>query len=215
MTPDDRTRLEIEADYRELQRKHLERQLWGALREYEKGDADARREGVLLALAAVLDHVHNDLRVDRAAIRPLDDLCDAIWDADRGARNELLKPRKVEHRPPLSSRKLALMRAVAIAIDLRMMARDSKEEAARQVARKVKSFGIKLGGKRGTPDWKIITEWRDRLSAARLRGSPEHLHFAGILYHYDKLGLQDAIKEPGRNPNELLARQFEKLRSFV
>ena len=215
MMPSDRMKLKIEAEYREKQGKSLERQLREALREYEQEDANSRREGVLVALSAVLEHVHKELRVDRSATQPLGDLWNAIWDADRGARNALLKPRELRHRPPLSSPELDLKHAVAIAIDLRMMAGHRKEDAARHVARKVRSFDIDLGGEPDKPDWEIVTGWRDRLSAARLRGSPEHLHFSGILYHYEKLGLQDAVKECRRNPNEMLTSQFKKIQSLV
>jgi len=215
MMPNDRMKLKIEADYRERQGKALERQLLEALREYEQEDANSRREGVLVALSVVLDHVHKELQVDRSTTRPLGDLWNAIWDADRGARNELLKPRKLSHRPPLSSPQLDLHLAVAIAIDLRMMAGDKKELAARYVARKMDSFDIDLGGKPDKPGWEIIAEWRDNLSAARLHGSPEHLHFSGFLYHYEKLGLQDAVKERGRDPSKILTSQFKKIQSLV
>ena len=213
MMPNDRVKLKIEADYRERQGKVLERQLLEALREYEQEDLNSRREGVLVALSVVLDHVHKELRVDRSTTRPLGDLWNAIWDVDRGARNELLIPRK-SGRPPLSSPQLDLHHAVAIAIDLRMMAGDNKELAARYVARKMQSFDIDLGGKPDKPAWEIIAEWRDNLSAARLHGSPEHLHFSGFLYHYEKLGLQDAVKEHRRDPNEMLTSQFKKIQSL-
>ncbi len=215
MTSPDHTRLEIEHDYRQWQRKLMEKCLREALSQYEQRDAHSKREGAMLSLHTVIEHFHEELEVDRALTEPLRDLWDALYDADIGARHELLEPKKVEHRPPLSARKLALMRAVAIAIDLRMMAGDSEEVAAHYVARKVDSFGIELRGKRNTDNWKIITGWRDRLAAARLRGRPEHLNFEGLLYHSEKLGLQDAVQERGRDVNELLARQFEKLRSLV
>ncbi len=215
MTSPDHTRLEIEHDYRQWQRKLMEKCLREALSQYEQRNARSKRQGAMLSLHTVIEHLLRDLEVDRALTEPLRDLWDALYDADIGARHELLEPRKVAHRPPLSARKLALMRAVAIAIDLRMMARDSEEVAARQVARKLKSFGIKLGGKPDQPAWKIIAGWRDRLAAARLHGSPEHWNFEGTLYHYEKLGLQDAVQERGRSVNELLTRQFEKLRSLV
>ncbi len=215
MTSPNHTRLEIEHDYRQWQRKLMEKCLREALSQYEQRDARSKRQGAMLSLDAVLEHLHRELEVDRALTEPLRDLWDALYDADIGARHELLEPRKVKHRPPLSGPKLALMRAVAIAIDLRMMAGDSEEVAARQVARKLKSFGIKLGGKPDKDDWEIIAGWRDRLAAARLHGSPEHWNFEGTLYHYEKLGLQDAVQERGRNVNELLTRQFEKLRSLV
>ena len=215
MTSPDRTRLQIEHNYRKWQRKLMEKCLREALSQYEQRDARSRRQGAMLSLHTVIEHLLRELEVDLALTEPLRDLWDALYDADIGARHELLEPRKVAHRPPLSARKLALMRAVAIAIDLRMMAGDSEEAAARYVARRVDSFGIELRGKRDTDNWKIITGWRDRLAAARLRGRPEHLHFTGLLYHHEKLGLQDAVQEPGRDPNELLARQFDKLRSLV
>ncbi len=215
MTSPDRMRLLIEHDYRKWQRKLMEKCLREALSQYEQRDARSKRQGAMLSLHEVLEHLHTELEVDRALTEPLRDLWDALYDADIGARHELLEPKKVEHRPPLSGPKLALMRAVAIAIDLRMMAGDSEKVAARYVARKVDSFGIELRGQRNTDNWKIITGWRDRLAAARLHGSPEHWNFEGTLYHYEKLGLQDAVQEPGRDLNELLARQFEKLRSLV
>ncbi len=145
MTSPDHTRLEIEHDYRQWQRKLMEKCLREALSQYEQRDARSRRQGAMLSLHTVIEHLRRELEVDLALTEPLRDLWDALYDADIGARHELLEPRKVEHRPPLSARKLALMRAVAIAIDLRMMAGDSEKVASRTVASKVRSFDFDLG----------------------------------------------------------------------
>ncbi len=215
MAPLDIAKLKIEADLRKRQCKSLEREFREASREYEQGNVTARRKGVLIALGAVLNHIHEELHVDRAVTRPLRDLWDAAWDADRGARNDLLQPKKLDHRPPLSSRDLELMRAVAIAIDLRMMTGHNKKDAARYVAKEVIKLGVDLGGKPDRPDWKIVAGWRDRLSAARLTGRSKHWHSEGVLYHYESTGLHDAVKEGRMEPKELLARQLEKIRSLV
>ncbi len=77
----------------------MEKCLREALSQYEQRNARSKRQGAMLSLHTVIEHLLRELEVDRALTEPLRDLWDALYDADIGARHELLEPRQTSTAP--------------------------------------------------------------------------------------------------------------------
>jgi uncharacterized protein YoaH (UPF0181 family) len=147
--------------------KLRERLAEAAARFDERGDDDEktdfnRRQAVLDALAAVLDHLR-DLEFDGPVRRPLISLAEALVALDTGSIHPLLKPHHVggQSGSPLDLG-ARMHRATAIAIVDGLIAQGlSKQDAIAQVARR-----LRIG-------WGELETWREDKHRALFKGFPK------------------------------------------
>jgi hypothetical protein len=89
----------------------------------------------------------------------------ALKDLDDGRVVPMLSPNPTVHnrKPDPSMRKVVKAWAV-IGVDILCEAGLSVTEACRIVAHKLETLSISLGGRVGTPSWKTVNGWRDRMT---------------------------------------------------
>ena len=102
----------------------------------------------------------------------------------------------------------------ALAVDLLMAAEKKTEKAARQVAKKLREYGVPIGGKSDVQEWKTILGWREKLAKAGNRpgqGNPDFAFHASC-YLIQRDGLLQMIKEENISPETVAKWQLEAVR---
>lgn len=144
----------------ELVRLHHKLQF--ATKEFRSRAGNERRPAVRIVLNALSDFLGNVYALDQDLRLPINELLYAIDDLDRGKVVALLKPAKVDHRPPnpLSN---GLLRADAAALmDIYQQDKMTREQAASQAAFKLNELGYRNeNGQRIAA--KEIENWRDQM----------------------------------------------------
>ena len=155
------------------------------------------------------------LGVDRSLTRPLVDIQMAFSEAERGRVVPLFQPEPLKHRPPAELRRLFVMAKVALAIDMLMKAGKKREEAAREVVKKLREYGVPIKGKKDIQEWKTVLGWREDLAKAG-RGAGQHNRdwdWSGGLYLLEKKGRLRFIKDGSADPKAEAMRQLDLIRS--
>lgn len=197
-------------------RGRLERVLREAIRHYDQPNPRSVRQGALVAINVLIEHLEV-LGVDHSLTRPIEDISEAFHDAERGVPHPLFAPSPLDHRRPLSIRRLKAMKSAALAMDMLMLAGMSKKFAAGRVAGELERRGIPLGGKWGVPDWKKVAGWRDRLSAAAKRRGRASIdwHLVGFFYLLRRGSLARQVQEDGKNPKDLAMSLLADIRQAI
>jgi hypothetical protein len=170
-------------------------------------DDEAAKTRAIDTIALLKDHLV-ELGVEPSLTRPLDDILDAFAEAERGRMLPLFMPKAIHHRPPLELSQLSIMTRASLAIDLLMEAKQTKEKAAREVVKKLREYGIPIGGKLEKPEWKTVVGWREKLRKAH--GHPDVV-WCGSFYRLRKDALLRSVEEDGLAPRNLADRELESL----
>ena len=126
------------------------------------GPRGGPRERAVAFLEIIQRHLDN-LRIDHSLTRPLlDDLLEALAEADRGISHPLFAPSPLKGRPPPTLKQWDVMTTAARAIDLYMVNGKSRlAEAVHVVAKRLKERGIEIKG-----GGKSLLQWRHELTKA-------------------------------------------------
>jgi hypothetical protein len=182
--------------------------IWKHNRGTDEKAAKARTVAVIDLLKRHLD----DLGVKPSLTRSLDDLYLAFAEAKRGRLVALFAPTKVGHRLPMELSRLFAVTRAALAIDLLMAGKQSKEKAAREVATKLRQHNFPIEGKLDVPDWRTVVGWREKLRKAR--GHPDVIWY-GKGYLLERKSLLALVTEKHVDPRVLAERQLEMIRQSV
>ena len=107
------------------------------------------------------------------------------------------------------------MAKAALAIDMLMKAGRKKEEAAREVVRKLRQYEVPIKGKKDIQEWKTVIGWREDLAKAG-RGAGWHnleWDWYGGMYLLEKKGRLRLVEEGDANPEAEAMRQLGLVRS--
>ena len=157
----------------------------------------------------------NELGVDRSLTRPLADIQMAFSEAERGRVDPLFEPEPLKGRRPAELRRLFVMAKVALAIDMLMKAGRKKEEAAREVVRKLREYEVPIKGKKDIQEWETVIRWREDLAKAG-RGAGQHNRdwdLYGVFYLLEKEGRLRLVEEGNADPEAEAMRQLDLVRS--
>lgn len=157
----------------------------------------------------------DELGVDRSLTRPLADIQMAFSEAERGRVDPLFEPEPLKGRPPAELRGLFVMAKVALAIDMLMKAGRKKEEAAREVVKKLREYKVPIKGKKDIQEWKTVLGWREDLAKAG-RGAGQHNRdwdLYGVFYLLEKEGRLRLVEEGDADPKAEAMRQLDLARS--
>jgi len=139
----------------------------------------------------------------------------AFSEAERGRVDPLFKPEPLKGRRPAELRRLFVMAKVALAIDMLMKAGRKKEEAAREVVRKLREYEVPIKGKKDIQEWKTVIRWREDLAKAG-RGAGQHNRdwdLYGVFYLLEKEGRLRLVEEGDADPKAEAMRQLDLARS--
>jgi hypothetical protein len=118
------------------------------------------------------------LGIEPSLTKPLKDLIGAFRDSERGLRPALFEPAEVQNRPSAPLWQFGLMVSASLAIDLLMSAKRKRtiEDAAKEVAAKLKKLGVPICGSRKPEiaQWKTVRTWRQEFNAAASK--PDAMH---------------------------------------
>jgi hypothetical protein len=124
------------------------------------------RHAAMTALEAVLSFIDSIPEWERRDFEaPLWTLLCALDDLDYGRVHPMLSPNPAVHnrKPDSNVRKVAKGHAV-ICVDVLRRSGLSVTEACRFVAQTLQHHDFRLGGELGSPPWKIVNGWRNRLT---------------------------------------------------
>lgn len=164
----------LRIDEEALNRLHKNLRFAGKL--FDKSAADRGRTSVILSLTAVSDFFRSIGGLDPLVQLPLHQLQYALNDLERGILPELLTPRKIDHRPPDSSSDAAFRALAAVAMDLLMLGKVSRKEAARRVARSLSNMGYAISPTKPITAQRV-EDWRDRIREERPAEAPPTARF--------------------------------------
>jgi hypothetical protein len=124
------------------------------------------REGVITAVTAVFRFVSSIPEFDDQHLgTPLWTLVVALKDLDRGRVAQWLKQSPGVKSRVVDSWMRKMIKANAIAtVDMLSRSGMKQETACRLVAKELEDASFRIGGRRGTPSWKTVKSWRDRIS---------------------------------------------------
>jgi hypothetical protein len=133
-----------------------------ASKSYSSDSPDQARAAVRIALAGVIKLIADLFPEGPSLAAPLIQLQQDLHDLDRGKVAPLLMPTKVSNRPPLALSE-GLFRAIVAAAMTRLMEgrRLSRDEAARDVSRRLAKMGAKSSRKAIAP--RQIAKWREEM----------------------------------------------------
>ena len=157
----------------------------------------------------------DELGVDRSLTRPLADIQMAFSEAERGRVDPLFEPEPLKGRPPAELRGLFVMAKVALAIDMLMKAGKKREEAAREVVRKLREYEVPIKGKKDIQEWETVLGWRVELAKAGRHAGWHNLEWDwyGGMYLLEKEGRLRLVEEGDADPKAEAMRQLDLVRS--
>jgi hypothetical protein len=193
------------------------RKLEGRLRSVLQGvkSRDKPLEGRKRAMACIqlIKWRLDEAGIDPSLTRPLQDVLDALDEADRGIQHPLFAPAPLKGRPRASPTQLGVMMTTARAIDLYLAAGKTRGEAARLVAKEPKKNGVQIRT-RG-PMEKAILQWRHEMTkAGRGQGlgrTNEDWNWLGSAYLLERDVWMKQVKEGTLNAEAEAARLLASL----
>ncbi len=107
------------------------------------------------------------------------------------------------------------MAKVALAIDMLMAANLNREEAAREVVKKLHKYEVPIKGRIDIQEWKTVLGWREDLAKAGRHAGPEkpEWDWYGGMYLLEKEGRLRLVEEGGADPKAEAMRQLDLVRS--
>jgi hypothetical protein len=193
-------------DLIERQRKGLESSFRFA------SQKETRRDRAYDALQTAIDHF-DELGVARDVLTPLVEIQDALWEGERGLLHPLFKPDEKSGRPRLPLVRLEQQRVAALAMDALILAGQSRETAAREVAKVLRKIGYPFR-RDSTAQWLTVAEIRDDLArnlAKTTLGHGDDIGWSPALYAMRKDSLCRAVNEQGKDPIELAKQLLNEL----
>lgn len=202
----------------ETKAEQLRVSLEGPLKFIQQAHRGTNKQAARTRAREVIDLLQrhlDELGVDRSLTRPLADIQMAFSEAERGRVDPLFKPEPLKGRRPAELRRLFVMAKVALAIDMLMKAGRKKEEAAREVVRKLREYKVPIKGKKDIQEWKTVIRWREDLAKAG-RGAGQHNRdwdLYGVFYLLEKEGRLRLVEEGDADPKAEAMRQLDLARS--
>lgn len=129
------------------------------------------RKSIILSLLAINDFLTAVGIQDKAVHLPLNELIYALEDLNRGRVRPLIQKAKVAHRSKNSVAEEFFRTLAAAAMDLHMMEKVRRKEAARIVARELTKMGYRHPTA-GPIKAQHVEDWRDRILEAAPRSEP-------------------------------------------
>jgi len=158
-------KLEGDALIRHVIELHVKLRLTGEL--FDNSASDQRRSIVLLSLGAIGDFLRGTVGPEDGSVyKPLNQLIYALIDLERGKESELLGPAKISHRPRDPLAELAFRAFAAAAMDLLVLGKMPRKDAARRVATSLHRTGYRQSSGRAISAQQI-EDWRDHFRAER------------------------------------------------
>jgi hypothetical protein len=132
---------------------------------YTPEPPDQARTAVRIALAGVIKLISDLFPNEPSFPAPLIQLRQDLDDLERGKVSKLFTAKKVAHRPPTALSE-DLFRAISAAAMTRLMEdrRLSRDEAARDIARRLSGIGAKHSSGRAII-YRQIAKWREKMTA--------------------------------------------------
>jgi hypothetical protein len=129
---------------------------------FDKSAADQGRVSVIFSLTAITEFLRSVGGPEDAVMYvPLHQLQYGLNDLEAGKVPDLLKPTPIEHRPPDSKADEAFRGFAAVAMELLILGKVPRKQAAERVARVLARMGYAAGGKPITAQ--RVEDWRDRI----------------------------------------------------
>ncbi len=193
-------------------RAWLEGALQFIWRHYGGADKAAARTRAVEVLDLLQQHL-DDLGIDRSQTRPLKDIQSAFIEAERGRRDPLFQPEPLASRPPTEHWTLYVRGKAALAMDLLMMKKFSRMEAARRVASELRKLGVPIEGKQDVQDWKTVQGWREELAKAGGGAGWHHpdWDFFGSIYLMEREAVLGWVNSGELDAEEEALRQLNRI----
>jgi hypothetical protein len=181
---------------------------WDHWIEHEREDLEAQfraiseqkttaRDRACDALHRAIEHF-DFLGVSRDALAPLVEIEVAFQEGERGLLHPLFEPDKKQGRRRRRWARVQQQRYAALAMEALVRAGDSKEQAAKRVAKVFKQIGYEFPA--NSKEWKTVVEMRDE-NRRSLAGKARISEFDDF-YQFDMLWLDQKMSE-GKEPAEL------------
>ena len=167
---------------------------FSAIWEQEKTPRD-RAAGVLQRAIEHFDF----LGVSRDALAPLEHIQIAFEECERGLLHPLFEPDKKQGRRRRSRARVQQQEYAALAMEAFIRAGESKETAAKRVAKVLTQIGYKFPPN-SKELWMTVAEWRDEIRRILAAKAPKS-EFA-FSYDFDWFWLDQEVSK-GRDPAEL------------
>jgi hypothetical protein len=180
-------------DWIERERDELE-QSFRAIRELKTTPRDRACD----ALHRAIEHF-DFLGVSRDALAPLLEIEVAFEEGERGLLHPLFEPDKKQGRRRRPWAQVQQQRYAVLAMVALIRAGESKEQAARKVAKVLKRICYKFPSN-SRSEWKTVAEWRDEVNRS-LADKARKSEFYDD-YDFDILWIDQEIKEKGKDPAE-------------
>jgi hypothetical protein len=162
------------------------------------GQETTPRDRACDALHRAIEHF-DFLGVSREALAPLVEIEVAFQEGERGLLHPLFEPNKKQGRRRRPWALVQQQRFAALAMEALIRAGESKEQAAKRVAKVLKQIGYEFPAN-SKAEWKTVAEIRDEISRS-LAGKGPKSEFDDD-YDFDRLWLDQEIEE-GKEPAEL------------
>ena len=178
------------------------------------GGADkAAARTIAVEVLGLLQQHLNELGIDRSLTRPLKDIQSAFIEAERGRLVPLFEPEPLTSRPPIEIWKLYVRGKAALAMDLLMMKKVSRKEAARRVASELRKLGVPIYAKQDVQDWKTVQGWREELAKAGGGAGWHHpdWDFFGSIYLMEREAVLGWVNSGELDPEEEASRQLNRI----
>ena len=199
-----------------LERSELAAQLTGRLkfilRHHHGQDPSSAKERAIEVLDTIKDHLVS-LGIERSLLTPLEDIRNALSEAQRGLDNALLKRADVSGRPPLSVSELSLRLGTSIVMDLLMAANQKEQVAAKHVAKRLEQWAIAIGGNTAHVGSKTLKGWRrDLAKAGKAQGHHEEVKiWYGQVYLFLRDEILTWIEKEGLDPEVVANERLERI----
>lgn len=195
--------------------KELQADLEGALRfitQRVKGNSAKAARARAIEVVDLLTRHLRELGIEPSLLRPLDDIYLAFADAERGVLPLLFKPKALKGRPPTELAWFWVMMKAALAIDLLIAAKRTREAAAKQVVKELRKYGVPVEG--NGKEWKTVLRWREDLAKAGRGGGRHNKDWTwyGGFYLHERDDALRLIREEKSDPEALAKRQLDLLR---
>ena len=202
----------------ETKAEQLRVSLEGPLKFIQQAHRGTNKQAARTRAREVIDLLQrhlDELGVDRSLTRPLVDIQMAFSEAERGRVVPLFEPEPLKGRPPAELRRLFVMAKAALAIDMLMAANKNTEEAAREVVKKLRQYGVPIKGKKDIQEWETVLGWRVELAKAGRHAGWHNLEWDwyGGMYLLEKKGRLRLVEEGSADPKAEAMRQLDLVRS--